>query len=220
MGIGYEQLIKEGRIEEALTEIFREIEMHPDQEAHHINAGNLLHQIGRDEEAERFLQKAITLNPGSTSAYYTLANIYYDNERFEEAVRLYLLAYSRNPGDADLNFMLAMSHVHLGEAERALQFFETAHKERPEDLEITFQYGLLCCQIGLYDPAETLLGRVVDHGGNADAEYNMGLLTVMKYDDTQQALEHFRNAVEIQADHHLAHHAISKFETEDQHQGR
>ncbi|GAB3070976.1 tetratricopeptide repeat protein [Salinicoccus sesuvii] len=220
MDIGYEQLIKEGRIEEALAEIFKEIDTNPDQEAHHINAGNLLHQIGRDEEAERFLQKAITLNPGSTSAYYTLANIYYDKERFEEAVRLYLLAYSRNPGDADLNFMLAMSHVHLGETERALQFFETAHNERPEDLEVAFQYGLLCCQIGLYDPAETLLDKVLKSGGNADAEYNMGLLAVMKYDDRQRALEHFHNAIEIQSDHHLAHHAISRFAKEDQHQGR
>ncbi|MCG1008880.1 tetratricopeptide repeat protein [Salinicoccus sp. ID82-1] len=215
MAIGYEQLIKEGRIEEALKEIFREIEEHPEQEAHHINAGNLLHQAGRDEEAERFLQKAITLNPGSTSAYYALANVYYDNERFQEAVRLYLLAYSRNPGDADLNFMLAMSHVHLGEAERALQFFEAAHKAKPEDMEITFQYGLLCCQIRLYDPAEKLLGEVIDKSENADAEYNMGLLTVMKHDDKEQALKHFRKAVEIQADHHLAHHAISKFETEE-----
>ncbi|KIH70913.1 tetratricopeptide repeat protein [Salinicoccus roseus] len=210
MAIKYEQLIKEGRIEEALEEIFKEIEAHPEEEAHYINGGNLLHQAGRDEEAERFLQKAITLNPGSTSAYYTLANIYYDSERFEEAVRLYLLAYSRNPEDGDLNFMLAMSHVHLNDAERALQFFEAAHKAKPEDLEVTFQYGLLCCQIGLYEPADKLLGKVVGNGDNADAEYNMGLLKLMKDDDREQALEHFHRAVDIQADHHLAHNAISK----------
>ncbi len=209
MTIRYEQLIKEGRTEEALEEIFKEIEASPEEEAHYINAGNLLHRAGQDEEAERFLQKAITLNEASTSAYYALANVYFDNERFKEAVRLYLLAYTRNPDDGDLNFMLAMSHVHLNEPEQAIQFFEKAHEVKPEDTDIAFQYGLLCCQVGLYGPGETLLKKVLSMEENADAEYNLGLVKLMK-DDEAQAIGHFQRAIEIQEDHHLAHHALAR----------
>ena len=123
-------------------------------------------------------------------------------------MRLYLLAYARNSGDADLNFMLAMSHVHLGASEKALQFFEAAHDAKPGDTVISFQYGLLCCQLGLYDPAEKLLGKVTDREQHADAEYNMGLLKLMKYDDKDAAIIHFEKAKDIQEDHHLAHNAI------------
>ncbi|WP_411844231.1 tetratricopeptide repeat protein [Salinicoccus sp. HZC-1] len=215
MTLDYERLIIDGKTEEAIEAIFTAIEKEPEEEAHYINGGNMLHKAGKDEEAERFFQKAISLNSGSTSAFYSLANLYFDHERFEEAVRLYLLAYARNENDADLNFMLAMSHVHLGQAEKAIQFFEAAHNAKPDDLVTSFQYGLLCCQMGLYDPAEKLLGKVITEEKHADAEYNMGLLTLMKYDDKETAIKHFENAAEIQKDHNLAHNAIQKLkETE------
>lgn len=210
MSLPYEEALKKGETEEALQIIFDCIEETPEEEVHYINGGNLLHRLGRDAEAEKFLQKAIDLNPQSTSAFYSLANIYFNHERYEEAVRLYLLAYSRNPEDADLNFMLAMSYVHMDEPGRALQFFEVAHQARPEDVETNFQYGLLCCQLNLFDPAEKLLTQVAEETRHADAEYNLGLLKLVRDDDAAKAKMHFEKAVEIQEDHHLAHHALKK----------
>src|SRR5699024_2782380 len=116
---------------------------------------------------------------------------------------------------AELNFMLAMSHVHLGASEKALQFFEAAHEAKPEDTVIGFEYGLLCCQLGLYDQAEKLLGKVTDMEQNDDAEYNMGMVKLMKYDDKDEAIIQFEKAKDMQADHLLAHNAIKKLkETE------
>lgn len=210
MSLPYEDALKKGNTEEALQSIFARIEEEPDEEVHYINGGNLLHRLGRDEEAEKFLQKAIDLNPHSTSAFYSLANIYFNHERYEEAIRLYLLAYSRNPKDADLNFMLAMSYVHTNAPGSALQFFEVAHQERPDDIETNFQYGLLCCQLNLFDPAEKLLKQVVESTPHADAEYNLGLLKLVRDDDADAAKVHFENATEVQENHHLAHHALKK----------
>ncbi len=210
MSLPYEDALKKGDTEAALQSIFNSIEEEPEDEVHYINGGNLLHRLGRDGEAETFLQKAIELNPESTSAFYSLANIYFNHERYEEAIRLYLLAYTRNPKDADLNFMLAMSHVHAGDPRKALQFFEIAHHERPNDIETNFQYGLLCCQLNLFDPAEKLLTHVAGSTPHADAEYNLGLLKLVRDDDPSAAKVHFKNAVEVQKDHHLAHHALKK----------
>lgn len=210
MTLNYEDALTNGDHEKALELIFQSIEDEPKEEVHYINGGNLLHKLGKDEEAERFLQKAITLNESSTSAYYSLANLYFDHERYEEAVRLYLLAYSRNPEDADLNFMLAMSHTHLGEGRRAIQFYEVAHQSRPDDIDIKFQYGLLCCQMSLYEPAETLLSEVVQKEEHADAYYNLGILALMKDDDKEKALSLFEKTTDVQTDHQLAYHAIKK----------
>ena len=210
MSLPYEDALKNGRQEEALKQIFDSIEEEPEVEVHYINGGNLLHSFGRDEEAEQFLQKAIDLNSQSTSAFYSLANIYYNHERYEEAIRLYLIAYSRNEKDADLNFMLAMSYINTQQPKAALQFFEVAYQEKPDDIDICFQYGLLCCQLSLYDPAEKLLTKVVDKTQHADAQYNLGLLKLVRDDDKVQAAEHFQKAIVVQKDHHLAHHALKK----------
>lgn len=212
MSLVYEAAIKDGDYEKALELIFQAVEEEPDEEVHYINGGNLLHRVGKDEEAEKFLQKAITLNASSTSAYYALANIYFDNERYQEAVRLYLIAYSRNPEDPDLNFMLALSYTHLDDKRRALQFYEVAYKEKPGDKDIMFQYGLLCCQLSLYNQAEKLLENVLKKEPHADASYNLGLVKLMTNDDKEGALKLFKDAVDIQPSHHLAHHAIKNLE--------
>lgn len=212
MTLVYEDAIRNGEYEKALQLIFEAVEEEPDEEVHYINGGSLLHRIGRDEEAEKFLQKAIALNGASTSAYYTLAGLYFDNERYEEAIRLYLIAYSRNPEDPDLNFMLALSYTHIDDKRRAVQFYEVAHKEKPEDTDITFQYGLLCCQLSLYKQAEILLSEVIEKEPHADACYNLGLVMLMMYDDKKEAVRLFKEAVNIQASHHLAQNALQKLE--------
>lgn len=212
MTLIYEEALKNGDYEKALELLFQAVEEEPETEVHYINGGNLLHKIGKDEEAEKFLQKAISLNGASTSAYYALANIYFDHERYQEAIRLYLIAYSRNPEDPDLNFMLAMSYTHLDDKRRALQFYEVAHQEKPEDIDITFQYGLLCCQLELYPQAEKLLTEVLEREPHADSYYNLGLVTLIQYDDKEKALSLFKEAVKLQNSHHLAHNAIQKLE--------
>src|SRR5699024_4036600 len=116
--------------------------------------------------------------------------------------------------DADLNFMLAMSHINTQQPKAALQFFEVAHHEKPDDLDICFQYGLLCCQLSLFDPAEELLAKVVDKTPHADAQYSLGLLKLVREDDKVQVADHFKQAINVQKDHHLAHQALKKISEE------
>ncbi|WP_250130060.1 type IV pilus biogenesis/stability protein PilW [Jeotgalicoccus sp. WY2] len=93
----------------------------------------------------------------------------------------------------------------------SIPFFDTAHKNEPEDMDISFEYGLTLCQLEQYEPAQKLLTLVTEKTNHADAEYNLGLATYMKDDDIEAAERHFKRAIDIQADHHLAHHALKKF---------
>ena len=208
----YQKHIEAGDHEKALEIIFKTIEENPKDETHYINGAVVLSQIGKIEEAERFLQQALVLKPDSFSAGYTLANLYFNAERYKEALVLYLNVYDKHFEDGDLNFMIARSYVNTGDFAMSIPFFETAHKNEPEDTDISFEYGLTLCQLEQYEPAQKLLQSVTEKTEHADAEYNLGLATYMKDEDIEAARSHFKRAAEIQPDHHLAHHALKKFE--------
>lgn len=208
----YQTHIESGEYEKALELIFKTIDESPKEEAHYINGAIVLSQIGKLEEAERFLQQALVLDPNSFSACYTLANLYFNGERYKEALTLYLNVYDKHHEDGDLNFMIARSYVNLGELTMAIPFFELAHNSEPEDIDLNFEYGLTLCQLEKYEPAYKLLTFVSENKEHADAEYNLGLVTYMKDNDINKARAHFNRATAIQKDHHLAHHALKKFE--------
>lgn len=111
--------------------------------------------------------------------------------------------------DSDLNYMIAMCYVNLNEGRTSIPFFESAIKNN-EDTEILFQYGLLLCQLGLLEQGETLLNRVASLDMHADAEYNLGLIKLVRDEDLESAKKHFSRAIEIQHDHILAHHALKE----------
>lgn len=208
----YQKDIENGDYEKALELIFKTIEEHPKDETHYINGAVVLNSIGKIEEAERFLQQALVLEPHSFSACYTLANLYFNAERYKEALTLYLNVYDKHYEDGDLNLMIARSYSNSGDFAMSIPFFETAHNNKPEDLDVSFEYGLTLCQLEQYEPAVKLLKTVTEQTDHADAEYNLGLATYMKDSDAEAAREHFNRAAEIQPDHHLAHHALKKFE--------
>lgn len=208
----YQKYIENKDYEKALELIFKTIDENPDDETHYINGAVVLSTIGKVEEAERFLQQALVLEPNSFSACYTLANLYFNAERYKEALTLYLNVYDKHHEDGDLNMMIARSYHNSGDFLMSIPFFETAHNSRPEDTDISFLYGLTLCQLEQYEPAVKLLKSVTEKTDHADAEYNLGLAVYMKDEDLQSAREHFKKAAAIQPDHHLAHHALKKFE--------
>lgn len=207
----YKTLIEKGDFEAAIEEIFKAIDESPKEETHYINGAVVLSTIGKIEEAERFLQQALVINPDSFSALYTLGNLYFDAERYSEARTVYLTAYGSKMEDGDLNFMLGRTHVNTGEIRMSIPFFEKAYQIMPEDTDLLFNYGLALCQIEQYEPAVKLLSAVTEKVDHADAEYNLGLAIYMLTEDKSKATEHFKKATEIQANHHLSHHALKKF---------
>lgn len=207
----YKTLIEKGDFEAAIEEIFKAIDESPKEETHYINGAVVLSTIGKIEEAERFLQQALVINPDSFSALYTLGNLYFDAERYSEARTVYLTAYGSKMEDGDLNFMLGRTHVNTGEIRMSIPFFEKAYQRMPEDTDLLFNYGLALCQIEQYEPAVKLLSAVTEKVDHADAEYNLGLAIYMLTEDKSKATEHFKKATEIQANHHLSHHALKKF---------
>jgi serine/threonine protein kinase/tetratricopeptide (TPR) repeat protein len=79
-------LLPLGRVEQALTEMRRALELDPLDPFYNSLLGYLLHTVGQVEEAVAQLQHAIDLDPAFFFPHWFLSGIYGLNGRFDEAV--------------------------------------------------------------------------------------------------------------------------------------
>lgn len=207
------QFIKEGQLEEALKALFDNIEEDPTVTENYINAGIVLADAVEIEKSERFFQKAITIDPENGAIYYNLGNVYYNQDRFKEAIKLYQQAMKYNIEPVDCNYMIGMSFNQLNAHKEALPFLMTAaEKDHQQDTEVQFQYGLVLCQLEMFDQAIKQLKKVLSIDSNhVDAIYNLGLATYMKNEDVDEAIEYFNQAFKIDSGHLLSQHALKTF---------
>lgn len=209
------QYIKDGKFEDALKALFENIEENPNAVENYINAGIVLSDAGEIEKAERFFQKAITIDPSNGAVYYNLANVYYNQGRFKEAIKLYQKALKNNVATVDCNYMIGMSFNQLEAFKEALPFLMTAaEKDDNDDVEIQFQYGLVLCQLEMFEQAINQLNHVLKiDPKHVDAIYNLGLASYMKKEDVDKAIAYFEQAVSIDEQHLLSQHALKTFKT-------
>ncbi|WP_270251640.1 tetratricopeptide repeat protein [Staphylococcus warneri] len=207
------QFIKECQLEEALKALFDNIEEDPTVTENYINAGIVLADAVEIEKSERFFQKAITIDPENGAIYYNLGNVYYNQDRFKEAIKLYQQAMKYNIEPVDCNYMIGMSFNQLNAHKEALPFLMTAaEKDHQQDTEVQFQYGLVLCQLEMFDQAIKQLKKVLSIDSNhVDAIYNLGLATYMKNEDVDEAIEYFNQAIKIDSGHLLSQHALKTF---------
>lgn len=207
------QFIKEGQLEEALKALFDNIEEDPTVTENYINAGIVLADAVEIEKSERFFQKAITIDPENGAIYYNLGNVYYNQDRFKEAIKLYQQAMKYNIELVDCNYMIGMSFNQLNAHKEALPFLMTAaEKDHQQDTEVQFQYGLVLCQLEMFDQAIKQLKKVLSiDSKHVDAIYNLGLATYMKNEDVDEAIEYFNQAIKIDSGHLLSQHALKTF---------
>lgn len=113
----------------------------------------------------------------------------------------------------DCNYMIGMSFNQLNAHKEALPFLMTAsEKDQNQDTEVQFQYGLVLCQLEMFDQAIKQLKIVLSIDSNhVDAIYNLGLATYMKNEDVDEAIEYFNQAIEIDSGHLLSQHALKTF---------
>ena len=91
-------------------------------------------------------------------------------------------------------------------------FNDRCRKDQNQDTEVQFQYGLVLCQLEMFDQAIKQLKIVLSIDSNhVDAIYNLGLATYMKNEDVDEAIEYFNQAIEIDSGHLLSQHALKTF---------
>jgi serine/threonine protein kinase/Tfp pilus assembly protein PilF len=143
-----------GRVEQALTEMRRALELDPLDPFYNSLVGHLLHSTGQFEPAVAQLQHAIDLDPTFFFAYWFLSSPYSANGRFDEAIAAAEKANELSGGNALTLGALGSHYGRAGRTAEARQMLEELTARRR--LTYVPASALAFVHGGLGDQDETL----------------------------------------------------------------
>ncbi len=132
------ELFKENKVDEAILEYQKAIELKPDFVEAYMNDGILLFQKMRDEEAEKAILKALELKPDDPKAKEILGNIYFEqsksllqNDKVDEALEKLKMSQNYRPDYSYTNYLLGYAYNKKGLKEDAIKHFELFLQQEP-----------------------------------------------------------------------------------------
>lgn len=132
------ELFKENKVDEAILEYQKAIELKPDFVEAYMNSGILLFQKMRDEEAEKSMLKALELKPDDPKAKEILGNIYFEQsksllqkDKIDEALEKLKASQSYRPDYSYTNYLLGYAYNKKGMKEEAIKYFELFLQQEP-----------------------------------------------------------------------------------------
>jgi tetratricopeptide (TPR) repeat protein len=94
------ELVKQGKLDEALSEFRRAVEVDPAFPAAQANLAFTLDRLGQADEALSAYEKAIALDPQNAALHNNLGVLRNKQGKYDEAVKAFEEALRINPGDA------------------------------------------------------------------------------------------------------------------------
>jgi tetratricopeptide (TPR) repeat protein len=121
LGIAYD---KAGRIDDAIREYLRALQIQPDAELHY-NLATAYDKKGLFDDAVREYLKAIQMRPDFAEAHNNLGSLYGRQGRTEDAMNGFLTAIQINPDHANAHNNLGILYGMQGRIKDAIREFQT-----------------------------------------------------------------------------------------------
>ena len=121
-----------GRLNEAITQYQKVIEIEPNHAEAHYYLGIAFNEIGRLEEAAAHYRTAIGINPNHANAHNNLGIWLQEIGRLDEAVVHCLKAIAIEPEFAKAHYNLGNAFLELEQFNKAVSSFEKALTNRPD----------------------------------------------------------------------------------------
>jgi len=127
-----ERLVKDGRQTEAVSELEKLVEMHPDFAAAHNDLGILYYNQGDKEKALRHYEHAVRIDPHNLTFKKNLADYYFVAAgRVEEALAIYNKVLEVDFGDVDALMSMGLICEALERPEDARHFYNRVLEVEP-----------------------------------------------------------------------------------------
>lgn len=159
-----------GRLEEAVVEHERAIEVDPKHAQAHVNLISLYGRLGRAEKAEEQFRAAVALNPSLAEAYYNYGVLLVNGGRMPEAKAAFEKATEVNPLYAEAHLNLGLLLERAGDRAEALGHYRKAAENKPNYRQAHFHIGRILVLTGSYRQAIDHLSRTLKpEDGNTPA---------------------------------------------------
>ena len=194
-------LFAERRLDQAVTQYQKCLEINPNDDAAHSNLGLALREQGHVAEAIDHYRKALEINPDLVTAHHNLGLALHSQGNFAEAIRHYRRAIEINPGFARTHFDLARALVNLGQIEEAAFECSRTLELNPDFLEVYSTVARILAGRGQMDDAIGLLHTALKiKPDDAEARYNLGIFLYQK-GRLSEAMAQWNELIHIQPEY-------------------
>jgi tetratricopeptide (TPR) repeat protein len=113
-----------GRLNEAMVQFQKALEINPRFFEAHDNVGSVLFQEGHLDEAMIQFQKALEINPNYASAHNNIGNFFLKKRRLDEAIVQYQKALENDPALIGIHNNLGVAFLQQGKTNEAIAQFQ------------------------------------------------------------------------------------------------
>jgi len=149
-GIGFEEA---GRIEDAIVEHEKALELDPEFVQAHANLIILYGKTKQPQKAEEHFRAAVRLNPNHADSYYNYGVLLIEERKYEEAEAAFKKAVEINPFHSQAWLNLGVMRERQGRLDEALQFYRKAVERQPNFPLAHFHIGRILANQKKYDEA-------------------------------------------------------------------
>jgi len=149
-GIGFEEA---GRIEDAIVEHEKALELDPEFVQAHANLIILYGKTKQPQKAEEHFRAAVRLNPNHADSYYNYGVLLFEQRKYVEAEEVFRKAVEINPFHSQAFHNLGVMREQQGRLDEALQFYRKAVERQPNFPLAHFHIGRILANQKKYDEA-------------------------------------------------------------------
>jgi len=121
-----------GRLDEAISEYKKALDINPDYAMAHSNLGAAYNSKNMLNDAISECKKAIAINPNFAMAHYNLGTAYYKKGMLDEAISDYKKALIIKPHLAEAHYNLGAAYHEKGDLDKAISEYKRAIDIKPD----------------------------------------------------------------------------------------
>jgi len=148
-----------GKIDEAIGEYRKAIELNPELQNVRFAIGSLLWAAERFDEAVPELEAELRINPNHAEAHYELGDIHYARQDFSKAEKHLLESLRLNPSLTEAHLALEKVYSGQGRLEAALDSLKAAAGLAPRDPAPHYRMSQIYRRLGREQQARRALAR-------------------------------------------------------------
>jgi tetratricopeptide (TPR) repeat protein len=194
------RLMKAGRVDEAITEYRKAVDINPDYAQSRNNLGNALAVKGNLDDAIAQYRRALDIEPDYSGARNNFGLALFQKGEVEQAIEQYHKALEIVPHNAGALSNLGNALLTKGKLDDAMTCFRKAVAMDPEQVDAWFDLGNVFVQKGDLESAIASYRQVIRIVPNsADAHAILGEALSQK-GQTKEAVASWEQALEIKPD--------------------
>jgi protein O-mannosyl-transferase len=199
-------LVRTGRLDEAIANYRKALEINPNYVETHNNIGILLAQSGRTDEAIAHYRKALEINPNYVETHNNIGILLAQSGRTDEAITHYRKALEINPNYAEAHFNLGNLLANSGRTDEAITHFLKALDINPNLAKIHNNLGNLLANSGHTNEAIAHYRKALESNPNYTEAYNNLGNLLSETGRMDEAIACYKKALEINPNYTEAHY--------------